>query len=250
MLLEIDYREKKLIDLCKSFQETEGIVCSIKECNLELGDMIIKDDNEQILLLFERKTPADLASSIQDGRYQEQSYRLSHSDIHNHNIVYLIEGSIEKYNERFSRIKKSALYSALFTLQYYKGFSVTHTKDMVDTTYYLLRVLKKLQREKEKIGYYHGNKEFENKNYECIVKSEKKKNITKDNISTILLSQIPGVSHTIASCFMKETPTFFDFLTKCKEEPSYLEGFVLQGKDGKTRKISKKVIENIINYLF
>lgn len=250
MILEIDYREKKLIELVKKLKEVENVEFNLKETNLELGDMIIKDDIENILLLFERKTPSDLASSIQDGRYKEQSFRLTHCKTHNHNINYLIEGSIENFNDRFGRIKKPALYSALLTLQYYKGFSVVHTKDMVDTTYYLLRVLKKLQREKEKLGYYHGNKEFENKNYECIVKSEKKKNITKDNISTILLSQIPGVSHTIASCFMKESPTFFDFLTKCKEEPNYLEGFVLQGKDGKTRKISKKVIENIRNYLF
>ena len=50
------------------------------------------------LLIIERKSLNDLASSIKDGRYAEQSFRLSNIEHHNHNIVYLIEGDRGTYN--------------------------------------------------------------------------------------------------------------------------------------------------------
>ena len=43
--------------------------------NLELGDILVKYDNE-LLLIIERKTLSDLASSVKDGRYKQQKIRL------------------------------------------------------------------------------------------------------------------------------------------------------------------------------
>jgi len=250
MILEIDYREKKLIELIKKLKEVEKFEFNLKESNLELGDMIIKDDSENTLLIFERKTPSDLASSIQDGRYKEQSFRLTHSETHNHNIIYLIEGSIENFHDRYGRIKKPALYSSLVTLQYYKGFSVIQTRDMLETAYTLLRYLGKLNREKNKLGFYSGNREFENSDYSTMVKSEKKQNITKDNIGKIMLCNVPSVSSQTANVLMEGCESLDDFITKCKENPEFLDNKVIVSKDGKTRKISKKVIQNIRELLF
>lgn len=249
MIIEIDYREKKLIENMHTFKEVSTFDFTIKETNLNLGDICIKDDEENILLLYERKTIADLASSIQDGRYKEQSYRLTHSESHNHNIVYLIEGNIEHYNDKYSRIKKSAIYSALFTLQYYKGFTVVQTKDCLDSVNYLLRVLNKLNREKLKLGYYEGNKEFENQSYSSCIKSEKKTNITRDNIGIIMLSSVPGVSNQTAKVLLEDSESLYDFLERCKENSDYLENKKIKTGE-KERKISKRVIENIKNMLF
>lgn len=249
MIIEIDYREKKLIENMYTFKEICTFDFIIKEKNLNLGDICIKDNQDNLLLLYERKTIADLASSIQDGRYKEQSYRLSHSHIHNHNIVYLIEGNIEHYNDKYSRIKKSALYSALFTLQYYKGFTVVQTKDCLDSVNYLIRVLNKLNREKLKLGYYEGNKEFENQSYSSCIKSEKKTNITRDNIGIIMLSSVPGVSNQTATVLLEDSESLYKFLERCKENSNYLENKKIKIGE-KERKISKRVIENIKNMLF
>ena len=77
MKLVIDNREKKLIDICnnlvKSEKTFEGIEIVLK--NLELGDIIIEDDEGVELLLVERKTFDDLVASIKDGRYSEQGFR-------------------------------------------------------------------------------------------------------------------------------------------------------------------------------
>ena len=43
---------------------------------------------EKNLLIIERKSLADLESSIKDGRYENQSYRLDGLPVINHNIYY------------------------------------------------------------------------------------------------------------------------------------------------------------------
>ena len=42
------------------------------------------------MILFERKSLSDLAASIKDGRYSEQSMGLSATDTHNHNTGYTL----------------------------------------------------------------------------------------------------------------------------------------------------------------
>jgi hypothetical protein len=48
-------------------------------------------------------------------------------------VVYIIEGDLARYNERFSKISKKALYSAMCSLNYYKGFSVVRTMSIMET---------------------------------------------------------------------------------------------------------------------
>ena len=67
-------------------------------------------------MIIERKTIQDLAASIRDGRYKEQSIRLSQSNIPNHHILFMIEGDIDKYTPvQYSKnpLQQSALYLSL-----------------------------------------------------------------------------------------------------------------------------------------
>ena len=61
MQIEIDVREHSLIEIFKQ-NSIEFI-----EKTLDLGDIILKNNNDEIII-FERKTVSDLASSIIDGR--------------------------------------------------------------------------------------------------------------------------------------------------------------------------------------
>ena len=63
----------------------------LEEKSLPIGDVIISNDDREEKLIIERKTMRDLASSIRDNRYNEQSYRLDECQIHNHNISPLHE---------------------------------------------------------------------------------------------------------------------------------------------------------------
>ena len=105
----------------------------IKKEQLHIGDIVLEDDSGKSIIIFERKTLYDLAASIKDGRYNEQSFRLDKEAIHNHNIIYLIEGDIERYNEKKGRITKKVLISSMFSLLYYKGFSVFRTNSICET---------------------------------------------------------------------------------------------------------------------
>lgn len=57
---------------------------------LNIGDFVWLLDGKVLNYIIERKKADDLASSIIDGRYKEQKYRLKMSNIKN--VFYLFEG--------------------------------------------------------------------------------------------------------------------------------------------------------------
>ena len=301
MLITIDYREKELIDLCrlkllheiepeteegkgKKEKGIEQIKLNVE--NLKLGDIVIShnDGGGNELLLFERKSLNDLASSIKDGRYAEQSFRLSgYESIPNHNIVYIIEGDLSKWKENANyngRVNKKTLLSSMCSMLYYKGFSVIRTMNMTETCELILNWADKLQREHgAKKPYYSGSK-MENQEPEeqpqeqddekiqlqlqsqsqsqhvreshyCDVfkiKKEKNSNITPGNIGEIMLCTIPGISSKTAIVIMKEFKTI-NGLIKSLEKDAHCLNSIYMETNGKKRKISSQCIENIRNYL-
>jgi ERCC4-type nuclease len=178
LLIKVDFREKDLIALMQlklinDSNDNKNVSIKLKVDNLKIGDVafieIDKNENEigDELLLFERKSLNDLASSIKDGRYAEQSFRLDgHQPVPNHNIVYLIEGDISKYREsQYTRINKNTLLSSMFSILYYKGFSVVRTMNVVETSELIWSWGDKLEREMDekkakssvkKTAYYKG----------------------------------------------------------------------------------------------
>ena len=162
LLIKVDFREKDLIALLQLMNDSNdnndisnNNSIKIKVDNLKIGDVafveIDKNENEigDELLLFERKSLNDLASSIKDGRYAEQSFRLDgYEHVPNHNIVYLIEGDLSRYREnKFSRINKKTLLSSMFSILYYKGFSVVRSMNVVETSELIWSWADKLERE-------------------------------------------------------------------------------------------------------
>lgn len=128
--------------------------------SLSIGDVIIMNEKEEILII-ERKSISDLMSSIKDGRYEEQSYRLTGISHPNHNIYYLIEGDVNKIN-RFKEnhiTEKLTLYSAIFSLNYTKGFSVMRTFSMDESAVFICNTANKLTKNEaeNKKGYYCRN---------------------------------------------------------------------------------------------
>ena len=179
LLIKVDFREKDLIALMQlklinDSNDNKNASIKLKVDNLKIGDVsfveIDKNDNEigDELLLFERKSLNDLASSIKDGRYAEQSFRLDgYQPVPNHNIVYLIEGDISKYREnQYTRINRNTLLSSMFSVLYYKGFSVVRTMNVVETSELIWSWGDKLEREMDgkkaksgakKMAYYKSD---------------------------------------------------------------------------------------------
>jgi len=165
MLIKIDYRENNLLATMNLlFKEHSH---EIQHENLPLGDIIIVDESTSVeKIIVERKTLYDLAASIKDGRYNEQSFRLNNISLPNHNIIYLIEGDFEKYNVAKGRVDKKTLYSAMVALQYFKGFSIYKSKHINETCEFIIHFANKLQRESKKHPYYMSEKQEVSKSLE------------------------------------------------------------------------------------
>jgi ERCC4-type nuclease len=247
MFIKIDYREDDLkTNMNLLFREHSH---EIETENLALGDIILLNNDSEEKVVFERKSLYDLASSIKDGRYAEQSFRLNEYQQHNHNIIYIIEGDLERYNPTKGRMDKKTLYSAIITLNYFKGFSVMRTKNINETCELIINFADKLERDNKKTSYYDENKMEKEVNYCEVIKKQKKNNITPENIGEIMLSTIPGVSNKSAISIMKEYKTIKNLMEKIIEDETCLNNVKMICESGQSRKLSKTCIENIKRYV-
>ena len=288
MLIKVDNREQ---DLLKQIQNLVLFIPAFKQLKVEtaalpLGDIIIYDDNDEKLII-ERKCLNDLLASIKDGRYEEQSYRLNGLNHPNHNIYYLIEGDVNKANRfKDNNIEKLTLYSAMFSLNYYKGFSVMRTLSMEETAIFICNTANKLGKSDKKA--YYENKQQANtvasvitsgtvekssaeveqnlaeeqnstveqnlekesdKDYISVVKKVKKENITPENIAEIMLCQIPGISSVTAIAIMDKFKTIPNLIQEIQQNDNCLKDISYQNSKGQSRKINKTSLANIVKFL-
>jgi ERCC4-type nuclease len=153
MKIIIDERETALYDLFPK----SGKIAIVKKV-LNLGDIIFSNDDEtSIYMVFERKSFRDLLASIKDGRYAEQSYRLTNCFPEPHNIVYLLEGMFSTLPREED---KKLVVSCMASLNYFKGFSVMRTVSIAETAQHILFMAEKIDKEIKagKTAKYSGNK--------------------------------------------------------------------------------------------
>ena len=286
MLIKIDTREHELFKKCEATISAVPKFNAIKLVSetLPLGDIIINDGTNDCIII-ERKTLSDLSASIKDGRYEEQSYRLNGIQHHNHNIIYLIEGDMQRFNSFKERIDKQTMYSAMFSINYFKGFSVMRSNTIDETATMVCNMVYKVVSglKAGKKGYYsinnvtkekeepktndesntdeekvkeeekeeekeEVNKEKE-KDYCTVVKKVKKDNITTDNIGEIMLCQIPSISSTTALAILSQFKTLPNLIKSIQEDETCLNAICTTDANGKNRKISKTAIASIIKFL-
>ena len=284
MIIKVDTRETALLHQMLSQISFIPVFKNIqlKSETLPIGDIIICDNDEEKIII-ERKSVADLLSSIKDGRYEEQSYRLNGINHHNHNIVYLIEGDLNKIN-RFkgdSSIDKLTLYSAMFSLNYYKGFSVFRSFSMEESANIICNMAYKIGKDLGKKPFYQNKLQIEktinvepldssssitteeiaddqdikdenvisDKDYVGVVKKVKKDNITTDNIGEIMLCQIPGISSVTAIAIMEKYKTIPNLIKELETDNECMKDLSYTNSKGQVRKINKTSLANIVKFL-
>ena len=275
MIIKIDYREKELEEMILNIKNNnkkyENI--KIKTDNLYLGDIILCDNNNTEVVIIERKTLKDLASSICDGRYKDQSHRLEECNVHNHNIYYLIEGNINNFKP-FTRTKNiitsDILLSSFTSISNIKGFSLYRSDNIHESARWILQMIYKIN--KEKYNSYFKNIQIQNNNtntdntnidntdnkseftkntinnYVPIISKKKSDNITVENIDIIILSQIPKVSIVTATSIINEYKSICNLIDIMRNDKNALSNIKIFNNN-KYRKISKISIENIYKFL-
>jgi len=236
----IDNRETKLVEF---FQNKDYV----KVVPLDLGDIVFKYNGE-LILLVERKTLADLASSIKDGRYKEQKCRLLMTTSKD-KILYLIEGDLNKSgNTIIAGLTVYTLFSSIMNMLLRDNIKIYKSQSIHET----IRFIKKMAKKFKKQGT--DFLQHQTLSYGETLKTKKKDNLTPPICFRYQLSQIPGVSYKIASCVATIYPNLFDlvkcYLTHTPEKCiNMLADIKMQLNNGKTRRIGKKASTNIYTYL-
>jgi ERCC4-type nuclease len=127
--------ERKLVDfLTKSIPPPFEWV----QENLAVGDCLLRGPDDKIHCVVERKTVSDLWASFRDGRYEDQKRRLQDLKPIVQDVVYIIEGLLQKESE--SRVR--SIRACLHSLQARSGFIVHRSRDVNETVQVLASLAK------------------------------------------------------------------------------------------------------------
>lgn len=198
------------------------------ESVVESGDDIVTDGQDEKvtpIMLIERKTVNDLASSIQSKHFREQKARLVELQKQHPSLIikYLVEGlevdeTCLDTNVGRSRISKKTLLSAILNTSLRDHFEVLMTPS-VDQTISLINAFHRKfaseefavemnQKSDGSVGT-SGTSGFVSppNAYLENIKTVKKENLTPQAVYKLQLSQIPGVSISLASRIVDVYPT-------------------------------------------
>ena len=279
MRIIIDNREHLLYEKCETILTNDRGYARIEKQVLPIGDILIKTDEGKDVMIIERKTLADLLASIKDGRYEEQSHRLKYaSGFPSHNILYIIEGMFSTLR---TIMEKKLIISTMASLNYFKGFSVIRTSGIQETAEILVYFSDKIDRnfmkgilpsylispvnntvnttenatvnttENATVNTTENNTvntTEPTKSYSGFVKAIKKENITQENISEIMLCQIPNISSVYAKSILLFFGGFSKMVEQIKNGTAKFDNIMYE-TNGKQRRIPKTCGEQIIKYI-
>lgn len=254
--LVVDNRELKLKPLLASkhiFMENEVIYE-----NLPCGDFVIRvDDIDEFI--FERKTVADLAASIIDGRYRTQKNNML-SLYSRNKIYYMIEGDIP-YNDNetvIARIDKKTIHGAIINTMMRDDIRMFFTKNEQETAFLITeiftRVLKDPETYKGALGMFNKPQQVTSMNTQHIV-ARKDANMSKRDFFITQLCQVPGISDKSAAAIVDRYGTFSEFYGRLirlsyVEKLNALKDITTVDKKGVHRRIAGTTVSNIVAYLF
>ena len=265
--ITLDDREHALFEKCMWIQNDDKHPYHItdlvlKKQVLPLGDASIQVCGQEWLM--ERKSLSDLLSSIKDGRYEEQSYRLQHA-FDPRRVIYVIEGVLSTLKTPKER---KLVHATMTSLQVFKGFDVVRTSSVQETAEWLLAMADKIHRDisiKKKVPVACGTVVEKNNTTETsdthptvgpsdppyctVVKRVKKENVTPQNICEIFLCQLPGISHVAATAICRTYPSLVQLMDGLRLDPKCLHSITTTDAAGKSRKLGKQVHEAMDKYL-
>jgi ERCC4-type nuclease len=234
-MIIVDNREKKLLPHLDAITK-----------NLDIGDIHFVNNNN-LILLIERKTVDDLAASIKDKRSREQKLRLQQSDIPNEKIMYLIEGNLNK--KYINGMPTESLWGFIVNTIVRDNIKVYHTNSINET----ITLLKKIDSKIENITPEKNlSQEAE---YADVVKKVKKEQMDYKTCFICQLSQIPGVSSCMADIIVEKYKNMvnliniYNSIDDINDKRKLLKDLTYPIVNNKKRRIGIKVSERIYDFL-
>lgn len=229
--IQLDNREHELIRL----------IPTLKPRALHVGDIWIGLSGEtpaQGGLIIERKTWADLESSIMDGRYREQRGRLlTYSQETGARIAYIIEkSSLRNWTQETIR-------KFIIRLQLVHGIAVFETASTQDTAQFVKSLAATW--ESDSTAFTAATKSQRAADGIHVVKRDNDNNPRLFALKVLCLC--PGVSTNIADVILTAADNSLEtIMTRTIDNISILK---IQTSTGKQRAIGKAVAERLYNLL-
>ena len=191
MILILDNRERSLMAECTR------LAIPFQTSVLDVGDIMIQNDMAEPLLVAERKTHADFASSLMDGRYKEQRARLMATRGQGIAVLYILEGTWSPGVDRmFHRVSEHQLQRLTTRLVLRYGMPVLHTASLTATAQWCQRLLEQMTSDPE---VFHPQKGLAAEttgamaSYATTFSAVKKANKGEGGVAIGMLSSIPGL---------------------------------------------------------
>ena len=156
----------------------------------------------------------------------------------------------------------------MFSLNYYKGFSVFRSFSLDETANIICNMAYKMDKDLTKKPYFKienditqvttqvttlddSSEEVQvtDKDYVGVIKKIKKDNITPDNIGEIMLCQIPGISSVTSLAVMEKYKTIPNLIKELEINNDSMKDLSYTNAKGQVRKINKTCITNIVKFL-
>ncbi len=234
--LLLDSRESALFSQIKD-RDLDKYANNIKLSSeqLEIGDIHICLEDKKFIL--ERKTVADLLSSVKDGRYKEQKTRLLSSG---YDITYVIEGDDVCATRQ---MRNQTMLSSIYIHSMFRdGIRVIFTKNVQDTCTFILTLCCKMIENPEHFMKALSCTDANNEYVDCMkMKSRKIDNITPEVCYISQLAQIPTISTTLAKNIQKQYPTMMELIKALEASTDKIDLLCKIDKIGKEK--AKKIIE-------
>ena len=236
MELIIDSRENKILEQLEANPQLFSSYKYKKEY-LDLGDFVLSDSNGHTLF-FERKTWADLAGSLKDGRYREQRSRLlqqrESSAADTSKVCYIVEGV---YNEKEYKSEKHVVTR----LQFVYNVPVMFSQSVMNTIEILREFL-----EKEKLdSFFSAGREPLLDQIEARSNGKKKNYDNARLFFAQCLATIKGISGPMALAITERWSTLHDLIKDSEWETTLKQEIKYKTAKGNDKHISDKVMEKI-----
>lgn len=202
--IKLDIRERELIPY---FKNNENII--FEESTLDIGDIHFYN-NDELLIIVERKSLSDLSSSITDGRYKEQKQRLLYAVNTGVRKIYFIEGD----DMNSFHLNISIFNSLMLSTVIRDKIMIYRTTNIEDTYNNLKKIYENLPKwinENWDVGV------SESIEYSGI-KLKKKENVTQNIAFKAMISVIPGLSNSIATVLSEKYHNIENMINSIKED--------------------------------
>jgi ERCC4-type nuclease len=239
--LYIDCRERHLIELF----EADVCDCTIK--SLDIGDILITDENEKVYCIIERKSIKDLNASLKDGRYKEQKNRLINNFNKKH-ILYILEDYVS-----FESLDDKKLESAVIHSLFRDEIKFVFSRNLTDTYHIVNSIFDRVVKNPH---YFEVSTEsagdvaqIEQKPYFNMTTIKKSSNDDVRSIQKHMFCQIPGISEQTATSLCDHYGGLYKMIVSFQDKTEDVISRELNTLKCNNRKISKRVVDNIIKYI-